>query len=137
MKRQGMILSQLDEKMLGRFRYMFYRRTGIERDPRIIIYGLKSIVTHGTRGWAFEQQLEGGFTMVFRHYGVRADKTDYGKYDHIIYLDIEPQKPRITDEAGQKAYEVKKNVALEVTREIEADLVARGLAIEIDLTSLA
>jgi hypothetical protein len=133
MKRQGMLLSKLDEQMLGRFRHMFYRRTGISKDQRTIIHRLKSIVTYGKRGSAFDQQLEGGFKMVFQHYCVRADKTEYGKYDHIIYLDVEAQKPRTSGEAVQKAYEMKQSMAFEVAREIEADLVANGLAVEIEI----
>ena len=133
MKRQGMMLSRLDEQMLGRFRHMFYRRTGISKDQRTIIHKLASIVIYGKRGSAFDQQLEGGFKMVFQHYCVRADKTEYGKYDHVIYIDIEAQEPRISGETVRKAYEVKQSMAFEVTREIEADLVANGLAIEIEV----
>ena len=67
-----MMLSELDEQMLGRFHHLFYRSTGILKDPRTVIHGLKSIVSYGARGSAFDQQLEGGFKMIFQHYGVRA-----------------------------------------------------------------
>jgi len=70
--------------------------------------------------------------MVFQHYSVKADKSEYGKYDHVIYVDIETEKVRTTDEDRLKAYETKKSIAAEATKEIEAFLVANGLAVEIE-----
>ena len=71
--------------------------------------------------------------MVFQHYGLRASKQEYGKYDHILYIDIVPEKPRTSDETRQNAYDVKKDVAVRVMKDIEEYLVTSGLAVEIQV----
>lgn len=132
MTRQGMMLSSLNDQMLRRLRSIFYRRAGMDEDQGLIIHPVGKVVTYGRRGWAFSQRLGEGFKMVFRHYGVKADKSEYGKYDHVIYVDVETEKVRTTDKGRLKAYEAKRNMAAEATKEIEAFLLASGLAIEIE-----
>lgn len=133
MARQGIMLSTMTEEVLGRFRYIFYRRTGFTKDQRLIVHSLASLATYAKRGWAFDQQLKGGFKMVFQHYGLRASKQEYGKYDHILYIDIVPEKPRTSDDTRQNAYDVKKDVAVRVMKDIEEYLVTSGLAVEIQV----
>ena len=132
MTRQGMMLSSLSERVLGEFRSIFYRRAGMDEDQGLIIHPLGKVVTYERRGWVFGQRLGDGFKMVFQHYSVKADKSEYGKYDHVVYVGIETEKVRTTDEDRLKAYETKKSIAAEATKEIEAYLVASGLAIEIE-----
>ena len=131
MTRQGMMLSSLSEQMLGEFRSTFYRRANMDEDQGLLIHPLGKVVTYGRRGWTFGQRLGDGFRMVFQHYSVKADKSEYGKYDHVIYVDIETDKVRTTEVERLKEYEAKKSIASDATKEIEAYLVANGLAIEI------
>ena len=131
MTRQGMMLSSLSERVLGDFRSIFYRRAGMDEDQGLIIHPLGKVVTYEKRGWVFGQRLGDGFKMVFQHYSVKADKSEYGKYDHVIYVDIETEKVRTTDEERLKAYEAKKGIAADATKEIEAYLATKGMAIEI------
>jgi len=131
MTRQGMMLSSLNDKMLRKFRSIFYRRAGMDEDQGLDFHPLGKIVTYGKRGWAFSQRLGEGFRMVFQHYGVKADKSEYGKYDHVIYVDIETAKVRTTDEDRLSVYEAKKNIAAQATKEIEAYLAKNALAVEI------
>ena len=98
-----------------------------------MVHPLGSIVAYQKRGWAFDQQLDGGFKMVFQHHSLKADHREYGKYDHVIYIDIEAKKPRIMDGTGQEAYEARRKIAAEAAKEIEECLVAQGLAVEIEL----
>ncbi len=132
MTRQGMMLSSLSEQMLAIFRSIFYRRADMDEDQGLIIHPLGKVVTYGRRGWAFGQRLGDGFRMVFQHYSVKADKSEYGKYDHVIYVDIETEKVRTSEADRLKAYEAKKSIAAEATKEIEAYLATNGLAIEIE-----
>ena len=132
MTRQGMMLSSLSERVLGDFRSIFYRRAGMDEDQGLIIHPLGKVVTYERRGWTFGQRLGDGFKMVFQHYSVKADKSEYGKYDHVIYVDIETEKVRTREEDRLKAYETKKSIAAGATKEIEAFLVASGLAVEIE-----
>ncbi len=132
MTRQGMMLSSLSEQILGEFRSIFYRRAGMDEDQGLLIHPLGKVVTYGRRGWTFGQRLGDGFKMIFQHYSVKADKSEYGKYDHVIYVDIETDKVRTTDEERLKAYEAKKSIAADATKAIEAYLVTNGLAIEIE-----
>ena len=136
MKRQGLMLSKLDEKILGRLRYIFYKRSGLTKDRRLVVHPLGSIISYCKRGSSFDQQLEGGFTMVFRHYSLKADKNEYGKYDHLIYGDIEPEKRRTADGALQMPSGLKEAIAFDVTGEIEAFLVASGVAVEIEVKDI-
>ena len=133
MTRQGMMLSALNEEMLANLRHIFYHSAGIEEDGEMVFYGLKSIVTYGNRGWAFDQRLAEGFKMIFQHYCVRADKTQYEKYDHVIYIDIEAENLRTSRRARQQAYEENKEIAVDATKEIEAYLVKNALAVEIQV----
>jgi len=132
MTRHGMMLSSLNDKMLGKFRSILYRKAGIDEDQGPIIHPVGKVVTYGRRGWTFCQRLGDGFKMLFQHYSVKADKSEYGKYDHIIYVDVETEKVRTTDQDRRKAYEAKKSIAAEATKEIEAYLAKNGLAIEIE-----
>lgn len=132
MKRYGMMLSTLNQEMLGGFRSMFYRKAGMEESQGPIIHKLSKIVSYVKRGWPFDQRLGEGFKMIFQHYSTKADKSEYEKYDHVIYIDVEAQMPRTTDKDRRKAYETKKSIALEVTKEIEEYLLANDLAIEIE-----
>jgi hypothetical protein len=132
MMRQGMLLSSLSEQMLGQFRSIFYRKAGMDEDQDLIIHPLGKVVTYGRRGWTFSQRLGDGYRMVFQHYGVKADKSEYGKYDHVVYVDIETDKVRTTQEERLKAYEAKKSIASEATKEIGDFLVANGLAVGIE-----
>jgi hypothetical protein len=137
MIRQGIMLSSLNDKMLRKFRSIFYRRAGMDEDQGLEIHPLGKVVTYGKRGWAFSQRLGDGFRMVFQHHGVRADKSEYGKYDHVIYVDVETVKVRTTDEDRLNVYEAKKNIAAQATREIEAYLAKNGSAVEIAFEDLA
>jgi hypothetical protein len=134
MKRQGLMLSALTEQMLGIFRYMFYRKTPLSKDDSLTIHGLSMVVKYIKRGWPLDQRLGGGFRMVFEHYALRADPSEYGKYDHIITLTVRADEIRAGgDEGKKKTLETRKNFAREITAEIEAHLVASGIAVELEL----
>jgi len=135
--RYGMLLSKVDDQLLGRFRYMFFKRSGLAKDNRVIIHAASSIVSYGRRGWSFDQQLGHGFKMVFRHYGLQADEASYGKYDHLIYIDVETDAMKPRDEAQQKIYEVKKKLAEDVTQAIEGHLKETKLGVELTVPDKA
>lgn len=134
MTRHGMMLSALSEQVLREFRNIFYEQTGQTKEDGPTLYPLDKIVTYEKRGWTFDQRLGRGFKMVFRHYGLKSDKEEYGKYDHVIYVDVEKERKRDMDPAAKKSYSVQRKVAAKVTREIEAYLTKNGLAIEIQMT---
>jgi len=137
MTRQGMMLSSLNEKMLGKFRSILYRKAGMDEDQGLVIHPIGKVVTYGRRGWTFSQRLGDGFRMLFQHYSVKADKSEYGKYDHVIYVDVETETVRTTDEDRLKAQQAKKNIAAQATKEIEAYIAKSGLAVEIALEDTA
>lgn len=133
MTRHGMMLSALNEQVLRDFRGIFYEQTGQSKEDGPTLYPLDKIVTYEKRGWTFDQRLGRGFKMVFRHYGLKADKEEYGKYDHVIYIDVEKERKKDMDAAAKKSYAAHRKVAAKVTGEIEAYLAKNGLAIEIQM----
>jgi len=70
--------------------------------------------------------------MVFQHYRPHTNRRGYGKIDHVIYIDIVPDKSMFTDEDGEEAYQVKEKIARDVVGKIDDYLLDRGLAITIE-----
>ncbi len=130
-KRYGMMLSALDEKLLGRFRYIFYRRSGVSNRD-VMIYRFGSVLTYIKRGWSFDQQLGGGFKMLVQRHCVVPIDSEWEKYDYVVYFDIEVDKPPSMDERKRKVHETRQFIAEEVTREIEEYLFAHDLSVEIE-----
>ncbi len=129
-QRSGMILSQLNKKVLRRIVNLFLEHTGIEVNDGTFRYTAKDIKRQLGFGGDFSYGFGHFFKLVFVRFGTKRSDKGTGGYDILFHLAVELDNMSNTKK-DDKLYRVRRRIADEAEGKLEEYLKENGLAMEL------